>query len=98
MSKNRFLVAMLLAMAIVTPAAHAKDRDADAQPDPNKKICRNEKMTGSLTRVTRTCMTQAEWAKLAETTNKSIDDLNRNQARFSAQKAGDGPVNPGLGY
>ncbi len=27
-------------------------------------------MTGSLTRVTRTCMTAAEWSKIAEATSK----------------------------
>jgi|EndMetStandDraft_4_1072995.scaffolds.fasta_scaffold1182347_2 hypothetical protein len=98
MSKNRFLVAMILAVATMAPAAHAKDKDAGGEPDPNKKICKNEKMTGSLTRVTRTCMTAAEWSKIAETTNKSIDDLNRNQGRAVQTQAGQGVNNPGLGF
>ncbi|MBO9669378.1 MAG: hypothetical protein J7485_02560 [Sphingobium sp.] len=98
MSKNRLLVAMILAMATVTPAAHAKDKDTDAQPDPNKKVCKSEKVTGSLTRVNRVCMTQAEWAEMAEKTNKSINDLNRNQARFAPGQVGQGVNTPGLGY
>lgn len=97
MSKNRFLVPLILAVATMAPAAYAKDKDASGPPDPDKKICKNEKMTGSLTRVTRTCMTAAEWSKIAEATSKSIDDLNRNQARFVPTPADKTPT-PGLGF
>jgi len=46
-----------------------------------KKICKSEKLTGSLTRVQRTCMTKAEWDRLAEGTNKNIDALTRDANR-----------------
>lgn len=96
MFKNRFLPVMTLALALGAQVVHAADKD-DA-PDPNKKVCKSEKVTGSLTRVNRICMTQAEWAKLAEKTNKSVEDLNRNQARFVPGQAGQGVTTPGLGY
>lgn len=96
MLKNRFLPVVTLALALSAQVAYAKDKDEAV--DPNKKVCKNEKVTGSLTRVNRICMTQAEWAKLAEKTNKSVEDLNRNQARFVPGQVGQGVTTPGLGY
>lgn len=47
-----------------------------------KKVCKSEKITGSLTRVRRICMTEAEWTDLAQNTNRALDRLGRsaNQA------------------
>ena len=62
----------------------AKTTQDDAKPKKEKKICRTEKMTGSLTRVRRTCMTQSEWDELAAATKKDVDrytnDANGRQA------------------
>ncbi len=41
------------------------------QPVKEKKVCRSEKVTGSLTKVRRTCMTQAQWDKLAADSQKA---------------------------
>lgn len=111
MSKNRFLIAMIPALATMAPAAyaedkiqvvgtltqatHVEDKDAGVKPDPDKKVCKSERMTGSLTRAIRTCKTQAEWSQVAEATNKSIEDLNRNQSRWIPDNSG---KTPGLGF
>ena len=39
-----------------------------------KKICRSEKMTGSLTRVRRICLTAKEWDDLRLRTKHSFED------------------------
>ena len=52
---------------------------ADTKPvDPEKKVCKTERVTGSLTRVNRICMTAAEWNAIAESTRKTLSDqINR---------------------
>ncbi|HEY6816483.1 MAG TPA: hypothetical protein VI168_13160 [Croceibacterium sp.] len=50
------------------------------QPAREKKICKSEKMTGSLTRVRRTCLTQAEWDRLAEGSRDNVNDIVRDSA------------------
>ena len=45
-----------------------------------KKICRSEKMTGSLTRVRRICLTAAEWDDLRRNTKHSFEDQVRGAA------------------
>jgi len=47
---------------------------ADPKDPKEKKICHTEKMTGSLTRVNRVCMTAAQWDKLAEDTNTRMNN------------------------
>ena len=61
-------------------AALAQANGTQAAPAPppaekEKKICKTEKMTGSLTRVTRTCLTEAQWARMAEITRKNVDGV-----------------------
>lgn len=41
-----------------------------------KKICRVEKATGSLTRRTRICMTEAQWRELNARTRRGVDEMN----------------------
>ena len=59
---------------------------AQASPDPataatdEKKICRTEKMTGSLTRVRRVCLTATEWDDLRRNTKHSFEDNVRGAA------------------
>lgn len=99
MLKGRFLPVMILALTMSAQAAYAGDDTKAAGDAPKeKKVCKSERMTGSLTRVNRVCMTQAEWDKLAERTSKSVDDLNRNQNRAMQTQVGQGPVNPGVGF
>ena len=49
---------------------------ADEEPRPERKICRTEKATGSLTRRTRICMTEAQWRELNSRTRRGVDEMN----------------------
>ena len=70
--KSIFVVAAL-AMAVTGVAATAQEAEPEAAQE--KKICRTSKMTGSLTRRTRICMTEAEWRELANRTRRGLDEL-----------------------
>lgn len=74
-------------VSAAAPEGEAKP-EADASAKKEKKICRSEKMTGSLTRVRRVCMTRAEWAELAESTNRALDRMGRtaNQVQGMPQR------------
>ena len=90
--KSIFLtVAMAMAMAVTGVAASAQQ--AEEAPKKEKKICRTEKMTGSLTRRTRICMTEAEWRALNDRTRKGLDEMGQNAAggTNSAWVPGNGP-------
>jgi hypothetical protein len=43
-----------------------------------KQVCRTQKVTGSLARKRRICMTQAQWDELAAQTKQSIDEYGSN--------------------
>jgi hypothetical protein len=62
-------------MAAASPSAAA---DAAEAPTEEKKICRTERSTGSLTRSRRICMTQTEWDQLRRETKRDVDDMQRN--------------------
>jgi len=66
-------------LALATGAI-AADPETDAQQEAPKerKICKSEKMTGSLTRVRRTCLTQAQWDEVAERSRRATNDFVRN--------------------
>lgn len=68
------LVASIGAQAQPTPATQV------AEPTEAKKICRTERITGSLTRVRRTCLTEAEWRELATRSRRSVEDTQRDAA------------------
>jgi len=68
-----------LAVILATTGAAA----ADPQPDPQqseKKICRTEKATGSLTRRTRICLTEAQWRELNARTQRSMQEMQNSAA------------------
>jgi len=95
---------MTAGVAIAAAPGAAEDATPKAEAaEKEKKVCKTEKMTGSLTRVRRICMTRAEWNEMAENTNRSLDRLGRsaNQAEAltnrSAAGAGGGPP-PGGGH
>lgn len=75
---KKLLGAALLLLVPESGALAASD-NAD-RPAKEKKVCRSEKITGSLTRVRRICMTQAEWDELARRTKKGLDDAQRDAA------------------
>lgn len=76
---------MIAAALLMAPAgAFAEEPQTDQTATQEKKICKSEKMTGSLTRVRRICLTQREWSRLAEGTRKEIDNLERDHNRALA--------------
>lgn len=69
-------------------AEQAAVTDTAAQRE--KKVCRTERITGSLTRRSRICLTEREWARMAEGTNRNVDQLTRDANQKQA-------LNPGAG-
>ena len=68
-------LALGLSVAIVPGAAVAENSDAEAKPAKEKKVCRSYKVTGSLTRRTRICRTESEWAEVDRATYKGVSDM-----------------------
>lgn len=60
------------------PAA-APTAAASAAPEAESPtVCRTQRVTGSLTRRQRTCMTEAQWAELERRTAENMNDISRN--------------------
>ncbi len=48
------------------------------EPDPGEEVvCRRERVTGSLTRIRRTCMTRNEWNDVEARTRDALNSTNR---------------------
>lgn len=75
----RTSIGMLAALAIAVSGAGAPGAMAaaakDEAPKKEKKICRTSKMTGSLTRRSRICMTEAQWRELNDRTRRGVDEM-----------------------
>ena len=72
------VVAMTMAASgLAVSGASAAESEGDGS-EKEKKICRTTKMTGSLTRRTRICMTEAEWRELANRTRKGLEEMGQN--------------------
>jgi hypothetical protein len=74
-SMKSILVGVAMAIAVTGAAAAAEDEAA-----PEKKICRTEKMTGSLTRRTRICLTEAQWRELNARTQRGVQEMQGSAA------------------
>jgi hypothetical protein len=61
--------------APVTAARSPEDAPATADAEAERKICRTEKATGSLTRRTRICMTAAQWREIHDRTRRGVDEM-----------------------
>jgi len=72
MMKSIFVVAAI-ALAVTGVAASAQE--AEQAPAEERKICRSTKMTGSLTRRTRICLTEAQWRELNDRTRKGVSEM-----------------------
>ncbi|MEQ8860734.1 MAG: hypothetical protein RIC56_18985 [Pseudomonadales bacterium] len=72
MWSNRLVVA-LLAAALATPAlaAPAETDTAAARNEPNKRVCRTIKVTGSQIRQ-RVCHKQKEWDRMREEAQEAM--------------------------
>jgi len=57
-------------------ALAAPPQEQPAQPE--KKICRTERATGSLTRRTRICLTATQWREVNNRTRTGHDDFIRS--------------------
>ena len=69
------IVAAGLALAVTGISASAQEAEAEADPPKEKKICRTDKATGSLTRRTRICMTEAQWRELNSRTQRGVGEM-----------------------
>jgi len=62
--------------ALATPEiAVAQASGSEAKAAKEKMVCRTYKVTGSLTRRTRICRTEAEWREVDLATGKGVSDL-----------------------
>jgi hypothetical protein len=88
-------------------ASLATIASAEEAPQQEKKICRTYKMTGSLTRRQRVCLTEAQWRELNSRTQRGLQELqgsaSGSPACISAQDVAGGapsaagpPGAPGL--
>lgn len=78
--------------ASTAPSATA-NAQAEANPEDDKKICRTERATGSLTRRTRVCMTAAQWREVNSKTYRGVTEMQGQAAggtnsSFSSQGSG----------
>ena len=77
------LAVLVAGLALLAVPAVAQEPGAE-EAKPEKKVCKTEKITGSLTRVRRTCMTQRDWDRFAEGSRRAqdviLDDGNQTYA------------------
>lgn len=66
--------------ASASPSAAANAQTAAADPADEKKICRTERATGSLTRRTRVCMTAAQWREINSRTYRGVTEMQGQAA------------------
>lgn len=74
-----------VALAAGTTVNAQDNEDEDAQKA-EKVICKTKKVTGSRTKVNRTCMTRAEWDAQAA----AARDMNNKLSRDAAQNPSNG--------
>lgn len=68
-----------------TAAQAEEEAAAEEEPDPGEEVvCRTERVTGSLTRRTRTCMTRNEWNGIHDRTRDELNLMGRNAAGGAA--------------
>lgn len=84
-------VAAAIAMAAGASTANAQNKPEE-EPKKEKKICKSEPVTGSLTRVRRTCLTQSEWDELSDRTIKQVGEfVKRQNDRLDVNRPSPGP-------
>ena len=60
---------------MANPGESRSTEIGDAEPADEKKICRTDRATGSLTRRTRVCLTQAQWRDLNNRTQRGVSEM-----------------------
>ena len=88
-------VAAAMAMAVTAVSAGAQEAQQEQEQPPEKKICRTERATGSLTRRTRTCLTEAQWRELNSRTYKGVSEMQGQASGGQAVANNPGAGGPG---
>lgn len=83
------LLWMVAGIALATgTAVNANDDEGEDAAKEEKVICKTKKVTGSRTKVNRTCLTKAQWdaqaAAARDMNNKLSRDAAMNQSNGSA--------------
>ena len=73
--RRLIVAAAFIALSTPAPAAPSEQPAASDPARAEKKICRTQRMTGSLTRRSRICLTAAEWRELNNRTRKGFDEM-----------------------
>ena len=79
--KTSIAILTALAMGLTGLGAGGAYAAAPAEQDGStkeKKVCRTSKMTGSLTRRSRICLTEAQWRELASRTRKGLEEMGQS--------------------
>jgi hypothetical protein len=87
--------AAAFAVAMTGVAASAQEAQEAEEAPREKKICRTERATGSLTRRTRICLTEAQWRELNSRTYKGVSDMQGQASGSQAVANNPGPGGPG---
>jgi hypothetical protein len=81
MMRGAIVFAAVLALAATGATAKTDgNKGQAAEAAKEKKICKTGKTTGSLTRRTRICMTEAQWRELSDQTRKGVGELQGSAA------------------
>ena len=72
------IIGVAAAIALAAMGAAATAQEAQPEAEQEKKICRTSKMTGSLTRRSRICLTEAQWRELASRTRKGLEEMGQS--------------------
>jgi hypothetical protein len=83
---------VLAGTGVAAAAQEAQPAQSPPEQPEEKKVCRTERATGSLTRRTRVCMTAAQWREINAKTYKGVTEM---QGTASGSQAI--PNNPGAG-
>jgi hypothetical protein len=87
--KFKLMLATMIAVAVSAPAlADDKDKENTQAPQKERKICRNETVTGSLVSKRRICMTAAEWDQLAQKSKHSVDRYTSRSSGIPGEPTG----------
>src|SRR6187549_3654021 len=73
--KSSIIGAAILLASVGVAAAPPPGQPAPEEPKDERKICRAERVTGSLTRRSRVCLTRAQWQELHDRTRKGFDEF-----------------------
>lgn len=66
--------------AATSPTAPTSAQTNADEPAEEKKVCRTDRATGSLTRRTRVCMTAAQWREVHDRTRRGVGEMQGQAA------------------